>query len=697
MRVLIVVTHLLGAGHLTRAASLARAFAQAGHETTLVSGGGPAQPADLGAVRFVQLPPVRIVGTDFKTLLDASGSPIDDAYLRERRKLLLQTLHEARPDIVITELYPFGRRVLAKEFEALLREARTLNPRPRILCSIRDILASPSKPERIAETHARILESYDAILVHGDPQLVPLEATWRVDESIASLIRYTGYVDENPKPVATGSREGILVSGGSSAASLPLYRAALSAAQEMPEKSWRILIGRGVAEEDFQALAHEAPAHVIVERARPDFRALLAQAEVSISQAGYNTVVDLLRTGVQSVLVPFEAGQETEQRLRAERLKALGLAAIVSEDDLSPSSLVKAIREAASRQQSQPASFALDGARQSVAIAESLFPAAPALHQSLDWSPLDQAISRARDRGCPVQLWWRDDDAVADTPALDRLLSLGRRVDAGIALAVIPRKIEASLADRLREEEQAFALVHGWSHTNHAPAGEKKAEFGPHRSLDLMAREAAQALQHARGLLGDKLLPVFVPPWNRIASGLFPRLSPRLTNQDHGASFPPPCGEGQGGGASDSLSRSVANTPTSNSSPQGGGGPVGALRTNSQAGFSGISTFTDRRTAYPADGLLQVNTHVDPIDWHGTRSLLDPAQIIASLAGAVERRIAGNADPAEPIGFLTHHLVHDDVIWAFCEALMVRLAAQAIPVLRPDIVFSGGNRITAVA
>jgi predicted glycosyltransferase len=698
MRVLIVVTHLLGAGHLTRAAALARAFAQAGHETALVSGGGPTQPANLDAIHFVQLPPVRIIGTDFKTLLDASGSPIDDAYLAERRALLLRTLHEARPDIVITELYPFGRRVLAKEFEALLAEARSLKPRPRILCSIRDILASSSKPERIAATHERIRESYDAVLVHGDPQLVPLEATWPVDDSIRDLIRYTGYVDENPNPVATTSREGILVSGGSSAASLPLYRAALGSAREMPEKPWRILIGRGVTEEDFQGLRRDASAHVTVERARPDFRALLAQAEVSISQAGYNTVVDLLKIGVQSVLVPFEAGQETEQRLRAERLKALGLAAIVSEDDLSPSSLAEAIREALSRQASRPVAFALAGARQSVAIAESLFQTAPALHKTIDWSPLDQALSRARDKGYPVRLWWRDDDAVADTPALIRLLSLSRRTGAGIALAVIPERIEASLVERLQAEDQAFALVHGWSHANQAPAGEKKAEFGTHRPLDLMAEEAAQALRHARERLGKKLLPVFVPPWNRVA----PELLQSLAHQRNGTGSPPPLwGRAREGGTAltDWTERPVDPLlPPSPTLPHKGGEGRSALRElGPRIAYSAISTFIDRKTAFPAPGLFQVNTHVDPIDWHGTRSLLDPALIIASLADAIERRMAGDADSEEPIGFLTHHLVHDDVIWAFCEALMVRLAEQAIPVLRPDLVFSGGNRITGVA
>ena len=134
LRVLITVTHLLGAGHLTRAAALARAFAHKGHGTTLVSGGTPARLADLGGAEFVQLPPVRTVGTDFKTLLDENLQPVDEAYLVGRRTILLDTLRSTRPDILLTELFPFGRRMLAGEFTVLIEAARTLNPRPQILC-----------------------------------------------------------------------------------------------------------------------------------------------------------------------------------------------------------------------------------------------------------------------------------------------------------------------------------------------------------------------------------------------------------------------------------------------------------------------------------------------------------------------------------------------------------------------------------
>ncbi|MBJ6126272.1 glycosyltransferase [Microvirga splendida] len=631
LRVLIAVTHLLGAGHLTRAAALARAFAGAGHETVLVSGGTPARLAGLGQVRLVQLPPVRTVGTNFKTLLDESLQPVDRAYLDERRAVLIDTLRNARPDILITELFPFGRRVLADEFTALLEAARALNPRPLVLCSIRDILVAPAKPERIAQAHERILRDYDGILVHGDPDLVPLEVSWPVDERIRPLLRYTGYVDENEETVPEERRHGIVVSGGSSAASLPLYRAALEAAHLIPERPWRILVGRGVAEEDFQALRNSAPAHAAVERARPDFRALLSGAEISVSQAGYNTVVDLLRCGVKSVLVPFEAGHETEQRLRAERLKSLGLASIVPEDELSGRRLVDAILHGLSQPLSSPQAISIDGARQSVVIAESLILSRPALHRAADWSSLNAALERARDRGCHVRFWWRDDDAVADTPALDRLLKLATRYGAGIGLAVIPAGVQPSLGSRLADETSAFALVHGWSHASHAPAAAKKAEFGAHRPVPIMAAEAQRGLLSLREHLGAKLLPVFVPPWNRISGELVPHL-PRL-------------------------------------------------------GFAGLSTFTDRSAAFPAAGLLQINTHVDPIDWRGSRSAIDHAQIVAGLTSAVERRMNSEADRDEPIGFLTHHLVHDEVIWSLCERLIAHLAARDLHFMRPDACF----------
>ena len=109
-------------------------------------------------------------------------------------------------------------------------------------------------------------------------------------------------------------------------------------------------------------------------------------------------------------------------------------------------------------------------------------------------------------------------------------------------------------------------------------------------------------------------------------------------------------------------------------------------------GYRGLSSFRDRdRVA--ADGLTRINAHLDPIDWPGSRSLLSPDALIHQAASAVERRLNGLADRDEPIGLLTHHLVHDEPIWSFCEALLERLALHGIEVAAARRLFSDDNRI----
>lgn len=374
--ILIAVTHLLGAGHLTRAAALARAFAGAGHPVTLVSGGMPGALRPVSGLRVVQLPPVRIVGTAFGALLDEDGRPVDAARMAARRAGLLAALAEARPAVVVTELYPFGRRVLADEFGGLVAAARALHPRPLMLASVRDILAAPSRPERVAETHTRLAADYDGVLVHADPALVRLDASWP-SAGLAVPLHETGYVDEGEPVSGAPGGGGILVSGGSSAAGLPLQEAALGAAALVREHPWRILVGRGVPEARFAALATGAPANARVERARPDFRALLRAADLSISQAGYNTAVDLMAAGCRALLVPFEAGHETEQRLRAETLARRGLAAVLPEAELDAARLATEARRLLAAPPPGPAGIALDGAARSVAIVRALLDVRP--------------------------------------------------------------------------------------------------------------------------------------------------------------------------------------------------------------------------------------------------------------------------------------------------------------------------------
>ena len=369
MKVLIAVTHLLGTGHLSRALTLGRAFAAAGHQVCVASGGFAAPQLNADGVDLLQLPPLRSDGVDFTRLLTASSDVADEAYYSKRQDALCTALTDMQPDILITELYPFGRRSLAEEFKALLTTAHAMPRRPVILASIRDILAPPSKPKKAIQADAMIAEYYDAVLVHSDPTATRLEVSWPVSEMLEKKLRYTGYVTP-PAPTEHPQRDGdgeVLVSAGGGSVGDALFETACLAAAQMPDTRWRLLVGGSDAAQRIERLqAIGSPA--VIEPARPDFRQMLPLAAASVSMCGYNTALDLLQCGTPSVLIPFDAGKEVEQGLRAQSLKPMPGFEVVTSADLTPDSLCQAIREAMTSPRRATDGLHFNGASRTVEI-----------------------------------------------------------------------------------------------------------------------------------------------------------------------------------------------------------------------------------------------------------------------------------------------------------------------------------------
>ncbi|MFC3614425.1 glycosyltransferase family protein [Lutimaribacter marinistellae] len=371
MRVMIVVTHLLGTGHLARALVLGRAFSEAGHSVTVVSGGFPAPQLAIDGVALVQLPPLRSDGTNFSRLLGEAGEA-DKTLFEARIAALLDALHEVAPDLLITELYPFGRRGLRHEFSALLEAASARSPRPVVLASIRDILAPPSRPEKATKAAEIVTRYYDGVLVHSDPSVTRLDASWPT-QGLEDKLLYTGYVaPARPYPVQDGTGE-ILVSAGGGPVGVPIFRAAIEAARKITNRRWRLLVGGTEAAtliNMLAPLARDLP--VKMEPARPDFRGMLCNAACSVSMCGYNTALDILQTGVPAVMVPFDDGKEIEQSLRAESLAHLDAVEVLPTADLDGDTLAAAVDRAMQGGRRAASTLQMDGARRSVEIAERM-------------------------------------------------------------------------------------------------------------------------------------------------------------------------------------------------------------------------------------------------------------------------------------------------------------------------------------
>ena len=230
------------------------------------------------------------------------------------------------------------------------------------------------------------------------------------------------------------------------------------------------------------------------------------------------------------------------------------------------------------------------------------------------WQALADEDARWGESGRAAELWWRDDDASDVTPSLDRLIGLARDTGTPLALAVVPAQATAALADRLSGEAEVDVLQHGYAHSNHAAPPEKKIEIGLQRPAMVTLGELGTGWMAMERLFGAQALAVMVPPWNRIAPVLVPTLP--------------------------------------------------------EIGYRGLSTFGPRPRVHPVRGLLQVNTHVDLIDWKGGRTFAGEEKVLASLVTSLAHAREGGA---EPVGILSHHLAMDAGAWDFLRSLWGRM------------------------
>ncbi len=229
-----------------------------------------------------------------------------------------------------------------------------------------------------------------------------------------------------------------------------------------------------------------------------------------------------------------------------------------------------------------------------------------------DWRDLEAELDSWATENRTATLWWRDDDAVAVTPALKQLIAIGTAHGVPLALAVIPARAKPSLAVYLAGRANVNVLQHGHGHTNHAPANQKKAELGPHRPTAAIIADVKRGAARLKELIPNALA-VLVPPWNRISED--------------------------------------------------------AARQLPGIGITGLSTFRSRSEQAPIAGLRIANTHADIIDWRGTRGFAGCSAVLDQMLDHLKSRRMTRVDADEPTGLLTHHLVHTDDCWPFLDDL----------------------------
>ena len=255
------------------------------------------------------------------------------------------------------------------------------------------------------------------------------------------------------------------------------------------------------------------------------------------------------------------------------------------------------------------------------------------------WHDLTGELDRWAEAGRTATFWWRDDDAEAPSPALDRLLALqnaGPKGTIPLSLAVIPAPSGPGLAARLARESDVTVLQHGWAHANHAPPGERTIELGPHRPADAVLSELIDGRERLSRLFGRHFLPVVVPPWNRIDAAI-----------------------------------------------------AAALPAYDYRGLSSDGARANRH----GKGFTVANVHIDIFRWQKPACFIGTDIALGQAVRHLAARRHGTVDATEPTGLMTHHLQHDAGCWQFLERFLAVTASHPSVRYLPAVeIFLAGAR-----
>jgi predicted glycosyltransferase len=372
-KIMIYCQHLAGMGHLVRCREIMRSLSP-NFKVCFVNGGQIVPDFELPPeVEVVHLPGLRQQGSELAPLNDALSLEI---VKMQRSQQLLNTFDRFEPDCLITECFPFSKLIMKYELSPLLQKAKASARPVRIVCSLRDLimtqpLSDEQREKREAKISRLVNQFYDAVLFHADAASQRLEDCFSKVSDLNCDIIYTGYVAQMPsaQPLSTPEdierlsdslgkscdrTPSIIASAGGGRHGYSLLSALIAAsdhlADRIPHKIYAFA-GPFMPEEDFLRLQQAAASkpNVVLRRYTAALLHYLEQAELSVSLGGYNTTMNVLRTGVRSLLLPSPNPSQTdEQRIRAEKLARLGIVSLLEPSDLEPEKLVNAMTTALS-------------------------------------------------------------------------------------------------------------------------------------------------------------------------------------------------------------------------------------------------------------------------------------------------------------------------------------------------------------
>jgi predicted glycosyltransferase len=346
-KVMFYCQHILGMGHLIRSVEIVRGLIP-DFKICFINGGQVIPEFEFPPeIEVVNIPAVK-TDSEFQKL-----APVDDNLTMSaveiiRTNMLLSVCDRFQPDILIIELFPFGRRRFSFELIPLMEKAKAMGT--KIVSSVRDIVVTKQDQQRHEEKVCRLINKYfDLLLIHGDPNFIKLNLSFSRIDDLNCPVHYTGYVVQPiPQPQPINKQPLILVTVGGGRFGHDLLECVAHTAPILQDKiphHIQVFTGAFSPNEVLVKLQQITKNldNITVERYTPNLLNYMQQADLSIGMGGYNTTMNILSTGVKAMMMAFQGNNDKEQETRLKKLDSLGRVKMIQPEDLQSEKFAKDI------------------------------------------------------------------------------------------------------------------------------------------------------------------------------------------------------------------------------------------------------------------------------------------------------------------------------------------------------------------
>lgn len=352
LRALFITNECAGLGHLRRSINLARAVTERSPDSTalIVTGSSALGSFELPKrVDTVKLPVFR---READGTLYAAALGVDMSIIESLRSEILRTTAAAfEPDVVVIDKTPLGLR---GELVPMLEHLREVG-RTRIVLGLRNVEDEPTRV-RADWSEANLLAAveryYDCAVVYG-PNSTTGDALSCLDGVRMPVpVTRVGFVGSAPATTPPDDLPPgyLLVTVGGGTDGYELITSVLDAERHAPLPFPIVVVtGPLMAGNEVAELARRCDGtHTRLFEFRHDMPRLLAGALAVVTMGGYNTISEVLQTGVPSLVIP-RVRPSAEQLIRANELVVLGLAEMLHPDSITPERMWNAVQRVAKR------------------------------------------------------------------------------------------------------------------------------------------------------------------------------------------------------------------------------------------------------------------------------------------------------------------------------------------------------------